>query len=186
MKSFLFVVLIVLYVIVGTHASDYASTAQFDPTGRILKTEYARRAVTERGGPVCAIRCADGILLATARRSRRNLLVLSAPPKVHFVDRHICIGVSGSLSQATALMKASRSLCARYEEIYDSPMPVEKLCDSLSDELHRLTRDGRSNPFGVALVIAGWDDELGPQVSTASRVAICNTVRYVHIAMLRR
>jgi 20S proteasome alpha/beta subunit len=80
------------------------------------------------------------------------------------VDKHICIGVSGSLSQAFALMKASRSLCARYKEVYDAPMPVEKLCDSLSDELHRLTRDGQSNPFGVSLVVAGWDNELGPQV----------------------
>lgn len=160
--------LLVILAIVGIssiYASSYASSsAQFDPSGRILKTEFAKRAVSEHGGPVIALRCKDGILLSAARRIRSSKLVLSHPKKVFQVDRHICIGVTGSLSQAQGLIRAAKSVCSRYKEIYAAPIPVEHLCDALSDELHRLTREGFSNPCGVGLLIAGWDEVLGPQV----------------------
>ena len=157
-------IVLIICALLQARGSDYAtSSAQFDPSGRILKTEYARRAITEKGGPVAAICCQDGILLSAARQIRRSSMVLSHPKKVHQVDKHILVGAAGSLSQAQALANAARSICARYREIYDSPIPIEYLCSSLSDELHRLTREARGNPVGVGLVVAGWD-ERGPQV----------------------
>lgn len=162
-------IVVVLLVVWTTTASEYASNAaQFDPSGRILKTEFAKRAVTEHGGPVLALRCRDGIVLSTARRIKSNKLVLSHPKKLFPVDRHICIGASGSLSQAHALANAAKSICAKYKEVYASPIPVEYLCDTLSDEMHRLTREGHGNPCGVGLVVAGWDEVLGPQVRAAT------------------
>jgi 20S proteasome alpha/beta subunit len=161
----LFQILLALAALCTVTANGYASnSAQFDPSGRILKTEFAKRAVTDHGGPVLAIRCKDGIILSAARRIRRSNLILSHPKKVFLVDRHVCIGATGSLSQAQALIQAAKSVCSQHRDVFAAPIPVERLCDALSDEMHRLTREGQSNPCGVSLLIAGWDHERGPQV----------------------
>lgn len=151
---------------VSSSAGYDASTAQFHPSGRILQTEYAKRAVQQRGGPVCAVKCSDGILLSAARKVRNSKLVVESAKKVHFVDPHVCIAVSGFVFEATQLIDLAKQECASYREVYNSPIPVENLCDYLSNVLHMLTRDGRYRPLGVSLVVAGWDDELGPQLFT--------------------
>ncbi|KAJ1398668.1 nucleophile aminohydrolase, partial [Ochromonadaceae sp. CCMP2298] len=142
------------------------STTQFDPTGRILQTEYAKRAVASRGGPVCAVKCSDGILLAVARHAQRNRLVLKSAEKLHFVDRHICIAASGLLSEASQLARIAQEEAERYRETYGTPIPVENLSSFLADVMHSLTTDGRQRPVGVGLLVAGWDKQLGYQVYT--------------------
>lgn len=156
---------ILCYTAISNGGYD-ASTAQFHPSGRILQTEYAKRTVQQRGGPVCAIKCSDGIFLSAARRVRNSKLILESTRKVFFVDRHVCIAVSGFVFEATQLIDLAKQECANFREIYNSPMPVENLCDYLSNVLHMLTRDGRYRPLGVSLVVAGWDEELGPQLFT--------------------
>lgn len=153
------------FSVAGSGGYD-ASTAQFHPSGRILQTEYAKRSVLQRGGPVCAIRCQDGILLTAARKVRNSKLIVESSKKVHFVDRHVCVAVSGFVFEATQLIDLAKQECANYREIYNSPIPIENLCDYLSNILHMLTRDGRYRPLGVSLVVAGWDEESGPQLFT--------------------
>ena len=171
-------ILILVHIVI---ASDYASnSAQFDPTGRILKTEYAKLAVTQKGQPIVALRCNDGILLAAARHKRSNKLTIESSKKVYFIDKHICLAASGSLSQAVSLVNAAKLISSRYKEIYSSPIPVDYLCDSLSNEMHRLTREGHRNPLGVSLVVAGWDAEHShPQVGTVLTYRYSTIVYYI-------
>ena len=148
----------------GNYYSD--SSAQFHPSGRILLTEQAKQVVAEMGGPVVAVKCRDGIILSASRHIRSCSLVEKPQQKIFHVDRHITIGATGYLFQSKLVIEAARRVCSEYRRKYSSPIPVESLCDELTQEYHKMTLEGKHQPIGVALVVCGWDDDLGPQIFT--------------------
>ena len=137
---------------------------QFHPTGRVLQLDYAMEAVTRKGGPITAIRCTDGIIIVVARVLPRSSLQLQSDRKVFFVNKHICIAVTGLVFDANALIDFIKKKCVDYEVTYGSVIPVEVLCDDVSNVLHSMTLKADSRPLAVSLVVAGIDSILGPQV----------------------
>jgi 20S proteasome alpha/beta subunit len=170
--AFMFLDLFLLHIwllfvcILGRVTSNGYDTnpAQFHPSGRILQTEYAKKAVATKGGPACAIRCIDGILLATARRIKSNKLSIRAARKVYFIDKHIAIAASGLLFESMQIIDIAKKEAARYKEIYATPIPVELLCDYIANIMHLLTREASYRPLGIGLLVCGWDDTNGPQI----------------------
>lgn len=137
---------------------------QFHPSGRVLQLDYAMEAVNRKGGPISAIRCADGLIIVVARVLPRSTLQLQADRKVFFVDRHICVAVTGLVFDANALLDFMKKKCVDYEVTYGSVIPVEVLCDDVSNVLHSMTLKSDSRPLAVNLVVAGIDSILGPQL----------------------
>jgi 20S proteasome alpha/beta subunit len=84
--------------------------------------------------------------------------------KLFRVDDHIVIGATGLLFDANAMADVAERLCRNYKSIYDSPIPLENLCDELATIFHRQTKSASSRPLGISLLVAGWDDEFGPQL----------------------
>ncbi len=164
MLAFLIIILCFALARCGNYYSD--SSAQFHPSGRILVTEQAKQVVSEKGGPVVAVKCLDGIILSASRRIRSNRLVHKPHQKIFHVDRHIAIGATGYLSQSKLVIDAARSVCRDYRRKYSSPIPVESLSDELAQVYHKMTLEGQHQPIGVALLVCGWDADLGPQVFT--------------------
>lgn len=142
-----------------------SSTAQFDPTGRILQLEYAKNKIFSEGGPVSAIRCNDGIIMAAAKLVPKNKLLVSSIKKYYLVDKHVSILASGQLLHSVMVVKAAKDICAKYKDVHSIPIPLENLCSSLCDSLHVQTLEA-SIGYGASFLVAGWDNELGPQVYT--------------------
>ena len=93
----------------------------------------------------------------------------SSIEKVAEVDSHVGVAMSGLTADARTLIDHGRVEAQQHRFTYNEPMPVESLTQSLCDLALRFGEDdegggggGMSRPFGVALLVAGWDPDAGP------------------------
>lgn len=77
--------------------------------------------------------------------------------------------MSGLTADAKTLIDHARAETQSHRFSYNEPMPVESCTQSLCDLALQFGEDddeggggGMSRPFGVALLIAGWDRDQGP------------------------
>jgi len=166
-EIFKFLLFSLFFINITSYEGYDKSNCQFHPTGRVLLTEYAKEVVNKFGSPVSGLKCSDGIIISTlTQKLKNNSLLKRKQKKAFIIDKHICIAVSGALQQVTSIIKLSKQLAAEYYDVYNSPIPVETLCDKLSDIMHSNTRNARTTPIAIGLMIAGWDDLSGSQLYT--------------------
>ncbi|KAI8105483.1 hypothetical protein M9434_000068 [Picochlorum sp. BPE23] len=140
----------------------------FSPEGRLFQVEYAIEAI-KLGSTAIAVRTDHGVVLAVEKRITSNLLEPSSIEKVAEVDTHVGVAMSGLTADARTLIDHARVESQQHRFTYNEPMPVESMTQSLCDLALKFGEDegdddggGMSRPFGVALLVAGWDDEHGP------------------------
>lgn len=121
------------------------------------------------GSTAIAVRTNHGVVLAVEKRITSNLLEPSSIEKVAEVDTHVGVAMSGLTADARTLIDHARVESQQHRFTYNEPMPVESMTQSLCDLALKFGEDegdddggGMSRPFGVALLVAGWDDEHGP------------------------
>lgn len=107
----------------------------------------------------------DGIVLAAERRTTGKLLDMArSQDKLYHISQDLIIAVAGITADANILIDYARSLYQRYILTYDTPMPVEKLVQAVCNVKQSYTQNGGLRPFGVSLLYAGWDKDLGWQL----------------------
>lgn len=136
----------------------------FSPEGRIFQVEYAIEAI-KLGSTAIGVTTPHGVVLAVEKRITSPLLEPSSIQKIMEIDSHVGCAMSGLTADAKTLIDHARAETQQHRFTYNEPMPVESTTQSLCDLALRFGEDseegGMSRPFGVALLIAGWD-ELGP------------------------
>jgi 20S proteasome subunit alpha 5 len=139
----------------------------FSPEGRLFQVEYAIEAI-KLGSTAVAVRTNHGVVLAVEKRITSPLLEPSSIEKVAEVDTHVGVAMSGLTADARTLIDHARVESQQHRFTYNEPMPVESITQSLCDLALRFGEDdsdegsGMSRPFGVALLVAGCDEEHGP------------------------
>lgn len=139
----------------------------FSPEGRLFQVEYAIEAI-KLGSTAIGVRTAKGVVLAVEKRITSPLLEPTSIEKVAEVDEHIGVAMSGLTADARTLIDHARVETQQHRFTYNEPMPVESCTQSLCDLALQFGEDGEegsggmSRPFGVALLLAGWDAEHGP------------------------
>ncbi|KAI3431557.1 hypothetical protein D9Q98_004606 [Chlorella vulgaris] len=138
----------------------------FSPEGRLFQVEYAIEAI-KLGSTAIAVRTDEGVVMAVEKRVTSPLLEPTSIEKVAEVDEHIGVAMSGLTADARTLIDHGRVETQQHRFTYNEPMPLESLTQSLCDLALRFGEDdsgegGMSRPFGVALLVAGWDAEGGP------------------------
>mmetsp|Transcript_40808 Transcript_40808/g.41674 ORF Transcript_40808/g.41674 Transcript_40808/m.41674 type:complete len:244 (+) Transcript_40808:107-838(+) len=136
----------------------------FSPEGRLFQVEYAIEAV-KLGSTAVGIQTSKGIVLAVEKRLTSVLLEPSSVEKILEIDTHVGAAVSGLIGDARTLVDHARIEAQNHRFTFDEPMGVEALTQSVCD-LALGFGEGRkskeekimSRPFGVALLIAGFDD----------------------------
>jgi 20S proteasome alpha/beta subunit len=89
---------------------DYdQSPHQFNPSGRVIQIERAFKA-SNKGSPIIASKCKNGVVLITASKKLSNLVVKS-PEKVYSVDTHVNLAFSGLLFDAQAIANLASIAC---------------------------------------------------------------------------
>eukprot|EP00189_Rhodosorus_marinus_P011024 CAMPEP_0184741894 /NCGR_PEP_ID=MMETSP0315-20130426/4889_1 /TAXON_ID=101924 /ORGANISM="Rhodosorus marinus, Strain UTEX LB 2760" /LENGTH=270 /DNA_ID=CAMNT_0027212433 /DNA_START=132 /DNA_END=944 /DNA_ORIENTATION=+ len=132
----------------------------WSPQGRLHQVEYAMEAV-KQGSAVVGVRSDTHVVLATLKRSTSELA--STQKKLFSIDDHLGIAIAGLTADARVLGRHMRTECMNYKYIYEIAMPVGRLALNVADKCQVSTQRASKRPFGVGLLIAGYD-ELGPHL----------------------
>lgn len=135
----------------------YDRAAQtFSPDGHILQVEYAEKTV-RLGSASIGIVCKDGVILISDRRQKDKLVVESSANKIYEIDDHMMVVAAGIVSDARVLIDKARVSAQQHRVTYDSESTTEAIVKELSDIKQQFTQYGGARPFGVALMIAGFN-----------------------------
>lgn len=139
-------------------------TTIFSPEGRLYQVEYAMEAIGNAGSAI-GILAKDGVVLVGEKKVTSKLLQTSSSmEKMYKIDDHVACAVAGIMSDANILINTARVQAQRYTFMYQEPMPVQQLVQSLCDTKQGYTQFGGLRPFGVSFLFAGWDRNHGFQL----------------------
>ncbi|MCK4701735.1 proteasome subunit alpha, partial [Candidatus Bathyarchaeota archaeon] len=79
------------------------------------------------------------------------------------LDDHVASAIAGLSSDARVLIDQARVYCQSNKLLYDEPVDIEVLARRLGDLAQVYTQHAGVRPFGVSMIIAGYD-------ATGSRV----------------
>ncbi|KAL0144274.1 proteasome component PUP2 [Mucor lusitanicus] len=140
----------------------------FSPEGRLFQVEYAIEAI-KLGTTAIGVQTSEGVVLAVEKRVSSTLLEPSSIEKIMEIDEHLGCAVSGMTADARTMIEHARVAAQNHRFTYDEKLKVESATQSVCDLALRFGEgaDGEesimSRPFGVALLIAGVDEN-GPQL----------------------
>lgn len=147
-------------------AMGYDRTAtMFSPEGTILQVEYAQKTV-RLGSSSIGMVCSDGVLILADRRIEDKLIVGKSSTKIYEIDDHIFASAAGIISDARVLIEKSQVSAQKHRLTYDSPIEPESIIKEISNMKQQFTQYGGARPFGVALMVAGFNGK-NPELFTS-------------------
>lgn len=129
----------------------------YSPDGRVFQIEYADKAV-EAGGSVIGLKCKDGVVIGVEKLVHNKLLLPTSGRMVHRIDGHSGIAYTGYGPDGRAIVPAAESECMNYKDYYDENIPPHTLAGRIGAYMHAHTCYGGYRPFGLGVLIAGYDD----------------------------
>ena len=163
------------------------SRSTFSPEGRLFQVEYSLEAIklgttavgvrtlsplgarTDSLTHTLQIATGEGVILGVEKRVNSTLLEASSVEKILEIDSHIGCAMSGLQADARSMVEHARVESQNHEFNYNERLRVESCTQAICDLALRFGEgaDGEdsmmSRPFGVALLIAGVDED-GPQL----------------------
>jgi len=138
------------------------SLTTFSPSGKLVQIEYALQAVAA-GAPSVGIKATNGIVLATEKKQKSILYDEHSIHKIEMITKHSGLVYSGMGPDYRVLIKAARKLASQYYLTYQEEIPPSQLVQRIAGVMQEYTQSGGVRPFGVSLLLAGWDlDEERP------------------------
>ncbi|KAJ1366721.1 hypothetical protein KIN20_027474 [Parelaphostrongylus tenuis] len=133
------------------------SLTTFSPSGKLMQIEYALNAV-KNGQPSVGLRAKDGVVLSTENIAS---VLFEDQPKIEKISQHIGCVYSGMGPDFRILVKRARKIAMEYEMMYGEEIPTTQLVTQIAAVMQEYTQSGGVRPFGVSLLIAGWDKTPG-------------------------
>lgn len=134
------------------------SLTTFSPSGKLVQLEYALQAVTA-GAPSVGIKAKNGVVLAVEKKQKSLLYDISTITKIEVVNDHIGMVYSGMGPDFRLLVGRARKIAQQYQLQYNESIPVSQLVQKLATVVQEFTQSGGVRPFGVSLLIAGYDED---------------------------
>lgn len=132
----------------------------WSPQGRLHQVEYAMEAV-KQGSATVGLKNRDCAILLALKRSTSELS--AHQKKIIPVDEHVGIAIAGLTADARILTRYMRNECTNERYSHDQPLPLSRLVTNLGLKMQTCTQRYDRRPFGVGLLIAGYDAK-GPHV----------------------
>ncbi|XP_065310549.1 proteasome subunit alpha type-1 [Dermacentor albipictus] len=127
----------------------------WSPQGRLHQVEYAMEAVKQGSATIGLKSDTHAVLLALKRASSE----LSAhQKKIIPIDNHVGVSIAGLTADARLLSKFMRSECLSNRYAHDTPLPISRLVTLLGNKMQVCTQRYDRRPYGVGLLVAGYDD----------------------------
>lgn len=150
--------------------SEYdRGVSTFSPEGRLFQVEYSLEAI-KLGSTAIGVITSEGVVLGVEKRATSPLLESDSIEKIVEIDHHIGCAMSGLTADARSMIEHARVASITHNLYYDENMNVESLTQSVCDLALRFGEGASgeerlmSRPFGVALLIAGYDADEGYQL----------------------
>ncbi|OIW11676.1 hypothetical protein TanjilG_18203 [Lupinus angustifolius] len=162
--------------------SQYSfSLTTFSPSGKLVQIEHALTAVgsgqTSLGIKVAGEQrlsfdefvllivdfAANGVVIATEKKLPSILVDEASVQKIQLLTPNIGVVYSGMGPDFRVLVRKSRKQAVQYQQLYQEPIPVTQLVREVAAVMQEFTQSGGVRPFGVSLLVAGFDDK-GPQL----------------------
>ncbi|KAK7470748.1 Proteasome subunit alpha type-2 [Stygiomarasmius scandens] len=141
-------------------AYSYSLTV-FSPSGKLVQIEHALAAVSQ-GTTSLGIKASNGIVIATEKKSPSILVDDSMLEKVAVVCPNIGIVYSGMGPDFRVLITRARKSAQAYWKMYGEYPPTRVLTQEVANVMQQATQSGGVRPYGVSLLVAGWDNHRGP------------------------
>jgi 20S proteasome subunit alpha 2 len=143
--------------------SQYSfSLTTFSPSGKLVQIEHALTAVGS-GQTSLGIKAANGVVIATEKKLPSILVDETSVQKIQALTPNIGVVYSGMGPDFRVLVRKSRKQAQQYYRLYKEHIPVTQLVRETAAVMQEFTQSGGVRPFGVSLLIAGYDDN-GPQL----------------------
>lgn len=132
----------------------------WSPQGRLHQVEYAMEAV-KLGSATVGLKNKTHALLIALKRAASELS--AHQKKIIPIDTHIGISIAGLTADARILSRYMKTECLNYKYSHDSLLPVSRLITTLGNKMQVCTQRYDRRPYGVGLLVAGYDDQ-GPHI----------------------
>nr|VWP00690.1 Calcineurin subunit B (Calcineurin regulatory subunit) (Protein phosphatase 2B regulatory subunit) [Ganoderma boninense] len=143
-------------------AYSYSLTV-FSPSGKLVQIEHALAAVSS-GTTSLGIKASNGIVIATEKKSSSILIDDSMIDKVSVICPNIGIVYSGMGPDFRVLVAKARKSAQSYWKIYGEYPSTRVLTQEIANIMQQATQSGGVRPYGVSLLVAGWDINRGPSL----------------------
>jgi 20S proteasome subunit alpha 6 len=128
----------------------------WSPQGRIHQIEYAMEAV-KQGSATVGLKSETHAVLVALKRAPSELS--AHQKKILPIDDHVGISIAGLTADARLLCKYMRTECMNSRYAYTTPLPVGRLVAMVGNKSQIATQRYGRRPFGVGLLIAGYDEK---------------------------
>ena len=111
----------------------------------------------------------NGIVLATEKKSSSPLIDPPSLSKISHITPNIGMVYSGMGPDYRVLVDKARKVShTGYKRIYNEYPPTRILVQDVARVMQEATQSGGVRPYGVSLLIAGWDDGVEPETEEAA------------------
>ncbi|CEP64022.1 proteasome core particle subunit alpha 6 LALA0_S10e00452g [Lachancea lanzarotensis] len=132
----------------------------FSPTGRLFQVEYALEAI-KQGSVTVGVRSKKHAVLVALKRNADELS--SYQKKIIKCDEHLGLSLAGLAPDGRVLSNYLRQQCNYSSLVYNRKLSLEKAGHLLSDKAQKNTQSYGGRPYGVGLLLAGYDNS-GPHL----------------------
>lgn len=115
----------------------------------------------KQGSATVGLKNKDFAVLLALKRSTSELS--AHQKKIIPIDEHIGITIAGLTADARVLTRYMRNECTNERYSHDQPLPVTRLVHALGNKMQACTQRYDRRPYGVGLLIAGYDSQ-GPHI----------------------
>jgi 20S proteasome subunit alpha 6 len=142
----------------------------WSPQGKLLQVEYAMEAVKQ--GSICLALCSgtDAVLLAVKKNPTK---LACYQEKIFKISDSIGIGISGMTGDARIICKFMRVENAKHQIKFNDNISVKKLAHKISSRFHEKTYIYGKRPFGLGMLMVGYNEEHTPQIFEINPAGEC-------------
>ena len=116
------------------------------------------------GTELTSLPATNGIVLATEKKSSSPLTDPTSLQKISLVTPNIGMVYAGMGPDYRVLVDKARKVShTNYKRIYNEYPPTRILVQDVARVMQEATQSGGVRPYGVSLLVAGWDEGILPE-----------------------
>jgi 20S proteasome subunit alpha 2 len=142
--------------------TDYSLTT-FGESGELTQVRHALTAVGN-GETVIGIRAKNGIVIAAEKKLASPLIDESSIHKIDRLCDYMGVSYAGIGPDFNAVVMKARKDVAKYHATYQDKITPFVLCKQIATLFQEYTQSGGVRPFGIGMIVGGYDEEQGPQI----------------------
>lgn len=141
---------------------DIGSLTTFNKSGKLTQIEYALNRVNQ-GKMSLGIKATNGVVIVTDKKVHSVLVEADEYQKIQSITPSAGFCYAGIGPDYRVLVTSARKSVQKYYLTYRELCPISEIARETAGVCQEYTQSGGVRPFGVSLLVAGFDHD-GPQL----------------------